>query len=352
MRYSMHKGVSSRNNWVRRAAIIGVVFVILLAVGAFLVQRAYDNNLKPVGPSQHRVLVTVPSGSTAHQISLNLKNQGLIRADWAFEWYIRNHNLRDKLQAGTYYFSPNQDVPTIANILTQGKVATDLVTILPGQRIDQVRKALINAGFDTADVDSALNPANYAGHPALVDLPAGASLEGYLYPDSFQRTATTRAKAIVKASLDEMAQHLTPELRAAIEQQGLTVHQGIILASIVEQEVSNPKDKPTVAQVFLSRLRQNMVLGSDVTVIYGAVINGQSPSLTYDSAYNTHIHAGLPAGPISNVGEASLQAVAHPATTDYLFFVAGDDGVTYFSHTLEEHQQLTQEHCKKLCSGS
>ncbi len=92
-----------------------------------------------------------------------------------------------------------------------------------------------------------------------------------------------------------------------------------------------------------------MNLGSDVTAFYGAIIAGQPPTVAYDSPYNTRIHSGFPAGPISNVSESSLEAVAYPATTDWLFFVAGDDGITYFSKTNEEHEALTAQHCKKLC---
>ncbi len=227
--------------------------------------------------------------------------------------------MRDKLQAGTYYLTPSQNVPDILGVLTQGKIATDLVTILPGQRLDQIRKSLINSGFNEKDVDQALDPGNYKSHPALVDKPIGASLEGYLYPDSFQKTVTSKPSTIVKASLDEMASHLTPTLRMGIEKQGLTIYQGVILASIIEQEVGNTSDKPTVAQVFLKRFRDGMVLGSDVTVLYGSIINNQTPSLTYDSVYNTHLHPGLPPGPISNVGAESLKAVAAPASTDYVF---------------------------------
>jgi UPF0755 protein len=148
-----------------------------------------------------------------------------------------------------------------------------------------------------------------------------------------------------------MAKYLTPSVRSAFAAQGLSAYQGIILASIVEKEVSKPSDRAQVAQVFLSRLKQDMMLGSDVTAYYGAIVAGKEPSVTYDSAYNTRIHKGLPAGPISNVSENSLQAIASPAGTDWLYFVAGDDGNTYFSKTLEEHEALTQQHCHALCSA-
>jgi UPF0755 protein len=211
----------------------------------------------------------------------------------------------------------------------------------------------LKAGFSAADVDKALDPAQYPNNPALVDKPVAASLEGYLYPDSFQKTADTLPSTIVAASLAEMQDHLTPELRTAFAAEGFSTHQAITLASVVEKEVSSQDDRNKVAQVFLLRLKKNMPLGSDVTVLYGAIAAGQkTPSLGFDSPYNTHIHTGLPAGPISNVTGSSLKAVAFPANTDYLYFVSGDDGVTHFSHTVQEHEALTQQYCKKLCSDA
>lgn len=339
-----------RKIWLRVALLLIVAFLIMVGGAMWWLREQYTANLRPVSASQQNQLVSVPSGSTAKDIAATLKQKELIRATWAFEWYVRNHGLRDKLQAGSYYIRPNMSVEEIVGVLTQGRVATDLFTILPAQRIDQVRRSFINAGYSATEVDKALNPALYAGHPALVDKPAAANLEGYLYPESFQKTADTQPEDIIKKSLDLMAANLTPDIRAGFVKQGLTVHEGVIIASIVEQEVGKESDRPVVAQVFLRRLHIGMQLGSDVTAFYGAIIAGQEPSVGYDTPYNTRIHTGLPAGPISNVSTSSLRAVASPANTDYLFFVAGDDGTTYFSHTIQEHEALTRQHCIKLCS--
>jgi UPF0755 protein len=343
---------TGKKSLLPKALIIIAVLVICAGVGTVLyVRRSYTNNLKPVSASQKNQLVTIPLGSSVKEIGVILEEAGVIRAGWAFEWYVRNNDLRDSIQAGSYYFRPNQSVEEITSVLTQGKVATDLITILPAQRIDQIRKALINAGYSETAVDTALEPSQYENHPALVDKPKGASLEGYIFPESFQKTAETSPEVIIRASLDEMQKSLTPALRASIVRQGLTVHEGVILASIIEQEVSNPDDKKTVAQVFLRRLREGRALESDPTASYGAILDGQTPSLTYDSLYNTYKNKGLPPTPISNVSRLSLEAVGNPASTNYLFFVAGDDGKTYFSSTLEEHEALTQQHCKKLCGN-
>ncbi|MDB5164305.1 MAG: Endolytic murein transglycosylase [Candidatus Saccharibacteria bacterium] len=346
------KNIMQRHAKWQKIFVGTLATVLILGIGSILVVRkVYHQNLQPASASQHSRIVSVPLGSSPHTIAVLLQQKGIIRSSWAFEWYIRSHEVQDQLKAGSYELRPSQAVADIVNVLTNGKIATNLVTILPAQRIDQIQRSLVNAGFSEADVTAALNPANYPDHPALVDKPAGASLEGYLYPESFQKTAATSPKEIVHKSLDEMQKRLTPDIRNAFTRNGLSVHQGIILASIVEQEVSTTGDRGRVAQVFYSRMRQNMPLQSDVTAFYGAHVNGQPNSTSYDSPYNTYLHPGLPAGPISNVSQSSLQAVAFPAATDFLYFVAGDDGVTHFSHTQAEHEALVKQYCHKLCSG-
>lgn len=336
-----------------------VLVFIGLIIAVISVRQHYVANLQPVSTSAESQLVAVESGSSAKQIGAQLKKAGLIRDATVFEWYVRNHDVRDKLQAGSYYLRPNMNVPEIIGILTQGKVASDLLTILPGKRVDQIKEAFVKAGYSKPEVDAAFNPDIYKDHPALSDKPAGASLEGYLYPDSYAKTATTKPETIIRQSLDVMQKHLTPDVRAGFVKQGLTVHEGVSLASIVEKEVSKASDRPTVAQVFVLRLQSRIELGSDVTALYGAIVDGldlpsdsaaaTSIGIAHNSPYNTRMHPGLPPGPISNVSVTSLRAVAFPASTDYLFFVAGDDGTTYFSHTLQEHEANAQAYCHKLC---
>jgi UPF0755 protein len=350
-RFRKDARVATTRKWRKIWVTLAIIVVIVGVVGAGTTQYLYTQNLKPLNGSQKQVQVTIPSGATVNEIAQTLEEKGVIRASWAFEWYVRTNSLRDRLQAGTYGLRPNQSVQEIADALTNGKIQTDLVTILPGQRLGQIRSSLINnAGFSEAAVDAALRPDQYINHPALVDKPVEASLEGYLYPESYQKTAETTPKEIITAALDQMQQHLTPQIRTAFAKQGLSVHEGVMLASIVEQEVSNEADRPKVAQVFLSRHEIGMMLGSDVTAFYGAIIAGAEPTVFYDSPYNTRLHTGFPPGPISNVSDSSLKAVANPAKTDYLFFVAGDDGNTYFSKTNEEHEALTEKYCKELCA--
>lgn len=346
-RYSQHSRVRT---WPKRLLYVGAALLLLLIIAVGIVRHSYDQNLRPVSSSTEQKAVTIDSGASVHDIATELKSEGLIRETWAFERYVQNHALGPKLQAGTYKFSPSDSTPEIVSAMVNGKVAVDLVTILPGMRLSQIRDAFVKAKFSPAAIDAALEPTQYADDAALADKPASASLEGFLYPDSYQKDASTDPKIIIQQSLSEMGQHLTPSLRAAYAKEGLSVYQAVTLASIVEQEVANDADRAQAAQVFLKRLQVDMPLGSDVTAFYGALQAGQKPSTTYDSPYNTLLHKGLPPGPISNVSDSSLSAVAHPANTDWLYFVAGDDGTTHFSKTETEHEALTQQYCHKLCN--
>lgn len=326
-----------KRNWL----LIGMVFIIIgLVASAGIVRNAYQNNLRPLSSSEELIVVTIEPGTTPNGIANSLKTKGVIKSDWAFEWYIRNQNLGNKLKAGTYVFRQSQSIQEIVDQIVSHEIATDLVTILPGQRIDQIRESLIKDGFKASEVDEALKPENYRGHSALTDKPKNATLEGYLYPESFQKTGETKASQIIEKSLNEMSRRLTPEIRLSISEQGLSVHQAITLASLVEGEAGKPEDQARVAQVFYKRLAESMKLESNATDQYAKI----------DSAYNTYKIEGLPPGPVSNFGLSALEAVASPAKTDWLYFVSGDgehSGSTYFSKTLQEHKELTKKYCSK-----
>ena len=349
MSYTARK---SRNHRVpRKVWLLLFGLVIAMIAGTLLTYNIYNNGLKPLNDNQKTQIFTVKTGSTLNQIADGLQSQHLVRSAWALKLYVHSKELTNKLQAGTYAFSPRQGTKSIVTTLTKGKITTDLVTILPGRRIDQVRADLINDGFTPADVDQALDPAQYADLPVLSYKPASANtLEGLLWPDSFQKDASTSASVIVRESLTEMGQHLTPDIQAAFVAEGLTTYQGLVLASTVLQEVNRPSDQAQAAQVFLARLKTGMMLGSDSTTKYGAIAAGKAPSLNYDSPYNTHLHTGLPPTPISTINASSLAATANPAPTNYLYFVTGDDGTTYFSTNLQDHQAFTEKYCHKLCS--
>ena len=353
MSYAFGGRTASRRQSRWRLVGAALLVMLLLAGGAALGTRLfYLDALKPVNAAAEMAQsVTIPKGAALSQIARQLKDEGLIKNVWAFTWYANSQGVHASLQAGTYSFSQSKSVAQIVAQLSHGKVKTDLVAIVPGQRLDQIRTTLVNYGFNDAAVAIALDPATYSGNPALADKPPGASLEGYIYPDSYQKNADTDPKHIVESAIGQMDRQLTPSLRKAYKAEGLSTYQAITLASIVEKEVSRPADRAQVAQVFLRRMSLGIRLDSDVTAFYGARLAGHELSVSYDSPYNTRLHEGLPPTPISNVTVGSLQAVAHPAKTNWLYFVSGDDGKTYFAHTLAEHHNNVVKHCIKLCSN-
>jgi UPF0755 protein len=340
-----------RHRMPRRFWALLVGLIIILVAGAVLARHVYYLQLRPISSNQQTQIFTVESGSSVKDIAQNLQKAQLIRSAWALELYAHSKDLNSQVKAGTYALSPSQGTAFVMKTLTTGEVATRLVTILPGRRIDQVRADLINSGFKPTDVDNALNPDQYADLPALAFKPADVNtLEGLLWPDSFQKDPSTDPSVIIRESLTEMGQHLTSNVQAAFAGEGLTTYQGVTLASIVIQEVNKPSDQTQAAQVFLSRLKSGMDLGSDVTANYGAIAAGKTPNLNYDSPYNTRLHPGLPPTPISTVSVSALNAAAHPAATNWLYFVTGDNGTTYFSTNFQDHQAQAAQYCHKLCS--
>jgi UPF0755 protein len=344
---------SPRKKRLRNFFLVCGLVLVLLVLGTYYLRNLYTDNLKPVNGTDTNILVTIPTGSSLSTIADTLKQADAIKSAWSFEWYVRNDNFaRTSLEAGTYVIHPDQTVQQIVTQLTEGKGPGDLVTILPGQRIDQIETALISDGFPKQEVISALSESQYVSkYPMLANLPQGATLEGFLYPDSFAKDTTSTASEIVNDSLSEMQSRLNLNIINSFNKQGLNIYQGVTLASMVEQEVPDAADQAKVAQVFLTRLHSGMDLGSDATAFYGAIVAGQKPSINYESVYNTRLNPGLPFGPISNVGEVSLEAVANPANTDYLYFVTGDNGITYYATTLAQHNQQVQQYCQKLCSS-
>lgn len=349
MKFVSHKRIKKRNKLLI-LAIIGSTLLVLALVGAIGARSWYSHQLKPISLQSRTELVEIKKGTTANEIADLLQEKRLIRSSTAFVLYLKNNDLRDSLQAGTYEIDASRSVQEIVGQIAGGKVQKNLFTILPGQRLDQIKTAMLKAGFSEQSVNDAFNQDQYKNHPALIGKPPEANLEGYLFPDSFQTTSSTTPKQIIEQSLDAMAKALTPELIDSFTKNGLTTHQAIILASIVDKEVSDSAQKPIVASVFYNRLKIGMVLGSDVTYQYIAKILGIPPSADIESPYNTRKFKGLPPGPISNVSKTGLKAVSEPASTDFLFFVAGDDGKVYYSKTIQEHEALAREHCKVLCS--
>lgn len=340
--------IKSKLNTSKIWVVLAVMGALILLGGVWALRSWYTNNLRPVSESQQTVYFTVELGDSRDKIADKLERERLIRSSAAFKNYIRTNEIQNLL-AGTYILSPSMSTQDIVKKMIKGEVAHNLLTILPAKRLDQIKEAFAKEGYSPAEIDSAFNASNYKSHPALASLPARASLEGYLYPDSFQKQANTPAATIVKQSLDEMNKHLSPDIINGFGRQGLSVYRGITLASIVLKETDDPKYQATVAQVFLSRIRQNMPLQSDPTADYAAAIVGQPKDLRIQSPYNTYVSPWPIPGPISNVTAAAMKAVANPAQTDFLYFVTGDDGTFHFNRNLKDHEEATRRYCTIQC---
>lgn len=328
------------------AIVAGVALLIVVSVFV-MVRQWYHFNLQPLSTEYSEQITVIESGSSRGVIAEQLESERLIRNARVFDWYVKTQDSDRFLQAGTYKLSPSFSTEEIAEIILNGRVDTSLVTIAPGRRVDQVAASLIDQGFSEDEVQEAIN-GTYT-HPLFKDKPVGTSLEGYIFPETYQITNDSTATSVLEHSFDTFYSQLTNELMSGISARGLNLYEAITLASIVQKEVSDPIAQRQVAQVFLKRLNEGIVLGSDVTFIYAAEAAGDQPTVDYDSPYNTRIHAGLPPGPISNFNLSALEAVANPAGGDYLYFVTGDDGITYFSNTLAEHEANVAAHCIELC---
>lgn len=352
--------------WVGLAVIL-----MILIVGGYV---WFSTQLDPVNADNHMVQrVEVKEGTAFTYIASRLKERGLIRSTVAFDVYARVTGKRSAVQAGTCSLTASESAREILNKLTSGCHDFKSITFYPGATIEKplykpahaelddtmnIKSVLERAGYSSSEIQAAL--AKSYNSPLFADKPDGASLEGYIYGETYYVDTDATAEHVLEKTFAQMYKEVGP-LIPAYKQQGLNLYQAITLASIIQREL-NCEGKPeerrarcqgyqeTIAQIFLKRLRENMTLGSDVTFIYAADMMKVAPSVKIDSPYNTRIHPGLPPGPIASPGASALQALAHPSDTDYLFFIAGDDGLIYFAKTDAEHQKNIKEHCQKLCN--
>lgn len=330
--------------------IVGI-FVVLIVVACAVVGGVwhwYQQQLVSPNPgSQETVRFDVKSGYTSADVASALTQQGMIKNQRAFEIYYRlNHSAGFK--AGVYVLHKNMNVQDIVAHLEEGKPDEFNLTFLPGATILDAKKVLIEAGYAEKDIDAAFM--KRYDHPLLKGRPADADLEGYIYGDTYSFFTDSSLDTILTKVFDHMYADIQGnKLEAAYAAKGMTLYEGIIFASIVQSEVSNKSDMAHVSQVFHKRLAEDMPLGSDVTFIYGARKLGVAPTVDLNSPYNTRVLQGLTPTPVSNPGIHALIAGANPSDTDDVYFVAGDDGKTYFSKTNEEHERLTREHCQQNC---
>jgi UPF0755 protein len=335
--------------------LISAVFVVLAAAVAW-----YATALRPVDSGDaRRERVIVAPGSSLVTIGDMLEEKRLIRSRLAFSLYVRFTGAGARLQAGTYSLSPSESAAEIIRHFISGNVDQVSITFLPGTTLRRlqgesgkrtdIESALLDAGYEQEEIDAAFTKSY--GHPLFADKPAGTDLEGYVFGETYKFGGSATVEKILEQTFDEYYRVIEKNnLIAGFKAQGLNLYQGITLASIIQREVTTPADQKQVAQIFLTRLKRGEMLGSDVTYQYAAKKAGVPPTPALDSPYNTRKVAGLPPGPISMPGESALQAVAAPASGDYVFFLSGDDDVTYFARTIGEHEANIRNYCQKKCS--
>lgn len=337
-----------KRRWLKWFLIIFTIIFVLLAATAAAGFFWYKDAMTARSGSDERIKVQVEQGSAAADVATTLEQKGIIKSALALQIYMRTHGKGD-IKAGQYVFSPNQTPFEIVEWLIEGKIDTFKLTILPGKTLAEIKKSLQGYGYTDDAIDAAFG-AKY-DHPLLADKPTGSTLEGYIFPDTYQVSADTPLEQVIRQSFDLFEQKIKQDnLKATLSSKGFNMYQAITLASIIELEVHGEQDQRQVSQVFQLRLQQGAPLGSDVTYKYGAALLGVEPTAQLDSPYNTRIRTGLPPGPIANFNIGALKAVANPAPGDYLYFVSGDDGVNRFSRTFQEHEQNIRQYCQKLCA--
>lgn len=337
-----------KRRWKKWLLIIFAILFVLTAAAGAAGFFWYKDAMTAKSGSEERIKVQVEQGSSAGGVATLLEQKGVIKSALALQIYMRTHGKGD-IKAGQYVFSPNQTPFEIVEWLIEGKIDTFKLTILPGKTLAEIKKSLLEYGYTTDAVDAAFGAAYQ--HAILAGKPAGTTLEGYIFPDTYLVSADTPLEKVITQSFDLFEQKIDEaNLKPALSAKGFTMYQAITLASIIELEVHGEQDQKQVSQVFQLRLQQGAPLGSDVTYKYGAALLGVEPTAQLDSPYNTRIRTGLPPGPIANFNIGALKAVADPAPGDYLYFVSGDDGINRFSRTFEEHEQNIRLYCQKLCA--
>jgi len=331
----------------------GVIHALL---GLYLQFRAEELN-QPAGEGE-TVVFTVQPGETTAMVATRLAKEGLIHDAELFSLYMRYQGLDRGLEAGDYELSPSMTIPQIAERLQRAQAEEVVVTVPEGWRMEQIAALLDRESVLPGREFLALAREGDFDYPFLRDRPPGASLEGYLFPDTYRLPVGAEASDLIKRMLENFDRRVTPQMRQDAAAQGLTLFEVVTLASIVEREGVVKEELPLIASVYRNRLERGMKLDADPTVQYALGFQpdtGQwwkSPLqleeyAQVNSPYNTYLHPGLPPGPICNPGLAAIEAVIYPAQSDYLFFVrngVANDGSHVFAKTLEEHERNRQQY--------
>ncbi len=316
-------------------------FVCLaLVLGGAAAWLWHDLNSPVLLPSGG-ALVSIAPGEPFRSVAARLQAAGVVRHAWVLRGWARWKGLDRLVRSGDYRFAEPLSPRDVLAILRSPTAALHRVTIPEGSTVSQVVSLFANAGFGGPDQFLCLahDPDFLLG----LDMPA-TGIEGYLFPDTYAFAWSAAPNAILRtlvAGFRERAGGLEARQRAA----GLSEHEMVTLASLIEKETGTAAERPLVSAVFHNRLRLGMPLQSDPTVVYGRNVHGTptAADLAIESPYNTYLHPGLPPGPICNPGLAALEAALSPADVSYLYFVSRNDGTHVFSHTLEEHNRAVAQ---------
>jgi len=330
---------------LRRAILssaIGLILTlaIVLVGGHMAMRRAY------AGWSGDHVDVDLESGLDAGSMLERLEQAGVIRYPELVRLWLQWSGGSRELQAGEYRFSKAASPAAVLRRLREGDVLLHAVTIPEGLTLEDVARRLEQAGLGSGEELLAL----FREPAVIADIdPQASDLEGYLFPETYRFSRQTAAAGMVAAMIARFREVADEAYVAAAKEIGLTLREAVTLASLIEKETSVPSERGMISRVFHNRLRRGMKLQCDPTVLYALRRAGRpAGSLTYDdlafdSPWNTYLYSGLPPGPISNAGAASLEAAVRPAEGRALYFVAAPGGGHRFSEDLESHVRAVNE---------
>jgi len=323
--------------------ILGTLLLVVLVLGMGVYayyHLPYDDRMRPVR-------VVVPEGATLDQTAGLLEDKGVLRFPLVFAWVARVMGRDRSIRAGEYSLHSSMSPREVLQILCRGEVVLHRVTVPEGLTVKQIAILLEKRGF--ASREEILLESRKVGFIRAFGV-EGGSLEGYLFPDTYHFAMGLSPREILKAMVQRFNSVYGPVLRARQAENGLSLHEVITMASIVEKETSSRKEMPVIASVLVNRLRIGMPLQCDPTVIYGTEDfdgNLTREHLRTPNPYNTYLNKGLPPGPICNPGLDALKAVLYPADTSYLYFVSKNDGTHLFSPTLKEHNRAVEKYQKR-----
>ncbi len=328
---------------------LALLVLLALGGGAFYVVRFLST---PAGSGSEPRVVEILPGRPFPAVARDLEAAGVVRDGRLLALYARVTGAAARIKAGEYEFTQDLTPRQVLTRLVRGEIRQHRITIPEGFTVREIAELL--AAERLTDPGELVEAAEDPAVARALGVPADR-LEGYLAPDTYRFVRGLAPTAILKAMVARYRANVTPAMVEAAERQGLTEHQLVTLASIVEKETGRPEERPLIAAVFRNRLRKGIPLQSDPTVIYGIKDfdgNLRKADLLRWTPYNTYRIRGLPPGPIANPGLAAIEATLRPANVDYLYFVSRNDGTHHFSRTLAEHQRAVDRYQRRLRPGA